>query len=50
MDAALKLIPARTWMVRIEGAAHDLVGRKPAAAEQLAQTVLKAFEEFFGQR
>jgi predicted alpha/beta-hydrolase family hydrolase len=49
MEGALKLIPARTSMIRIEGAGHDLVGRKPAAAEQVARTILQAFEEFFGQ-
>jgi predicted alpha/beta-hydrolase family hydrolase len=49
MEAALKLIPARTSMVRIEGGSHDLAGRKPATAEQLARTILQAFEEFFGQ-
>ena len=49
MENALRLIPARTSMLRIEGAGHDLVGRKPAAAEQLARTILKSFEEFFAR-
>jgi len=47
MESALKLIPARTSMLRVEGAGHDLVGRKAAAAEQLARTIVAAFQEFF---
>jgi len=47
MESALKLIPARTSMLRVEGAGHDLAGRKAAAAEQLARTIVAAFQEFF---
>ena len=49
MEKALKLIPARTSMLRIEGGGHDLVGRKPAAAEQLARKILDNFQEFFAR-
>jgi uncharacterized protein len=49
METALKLIPARTSMLSIEGGGHDLVGRKPAAAEQLARKILDSFQEFFGR-
>lgn len=49
MESALKLIPARTSMLRVEGGGHDLVGRKPAAAEQLARNILAAFQEFFAK-
>lgn len=47
VESALKLIPARTFMVKIEGAGHDLVGKKPGAADNVARTVLAAFQEFF---
>ncbi len=50
MEAAMKLIPARTFMVKIEGAGHDLVGRKPAAADKLGETILHAFQIFFGAK
>ncbi len=49
METALKLIPARTSMLRIDGSGHDLVGRRPAAAQQLARTILEGFEEFFAR-
>lgn len=47
MEAALKLIPARTSMIRIAGAGHDLVGRKASAAEELAHNILEGFQAFF---
>ena len=47
MEKALKLIPARTSMLRLDGAGHDLVGRKPAAAEPLARKILVSFQKFF---
>ncbi len=50
MESAMKLIPVRTAMVKIEGAGHDLAGRKPAAAEKLAATILQAFQNFFSQK
>src|SRR5579884_25723 len=49
MEMALKLIPARTSMVRVDGGGHDLVGRKPAAGEQLARKNLDSFQQFFGR-
>jgi len=49
MEAALKLIPARTSMLRIDGGGHDLVGRKAAVAEQLARKILDSFQQFFGR-
>ena len=49
MEKALQLIPARTSMLRIEGGGHDLVGRKPAAAEQLARVILDNFQKFFAR-
>ncbi|HZU42090.1 MAG TPA: alpha/beta family hydrolase [Terriglobales bacterium] len=50
MEAALKLIPARTTMLGIDRAGHDLVGRKAAMAEQLARKILDSFENFFQRK
>ena len=44
LTAALKLIPARTELVTIQGAGHDLVSAKTAVA--VATTVVAAFGEF----
>jgi uncharacterized protein len=55
MQAALKLVPARTLLLPLEGAGHDLsFGRKALrsadSAAEVAGRVLSAFREFFGQR
>jgi predicted alpha/beta-hydrolase family hydrolase len=42
MESALKLIPARTRLLRVEGAGHDL----KVKAEDLPGKVLSAFQEF----
>lgn len=50
MQAALKLIPAATALVVVEGAGHDLgYGRKASSRAQadLPQTVLAAFRNLF---
>jgi len=47
MQAALKLIPARTAMITISGGGHDLIGRKASAAGEIAQNILNAFQSFF---
>jgi hypothetical protein len=44
---ALQLIPARTKLVTIEGAGHDLDFKKGEAGGSLIETVVRAFEEFF---
>src|SRR3989442_1556915 len=54
MQAALKLIPARTLLLPFEGAGHDLsFGRKAQrsadSAAEISGRVLSAFCEFFGQ-
>jgi len=43
---ALRLIPARTGLLAIEGAGHDLTGRRPAAA--LAARIAGEFGTFAG--
>jgi hypothetical protein len=45
----LKLIPATTKLVIIEGAGHDLSFKKADNREGLIDTVVSAFEEFFGK-
>jgi uncharacterized protein len=46
LEAAIKLIPARSELVKIEGAAHGL--SKPGSAESVAVTIRKKFLDFFG--
>jgi predicted alpha/beta-hydrolase family hydrolase len=50
VELAIKLIPARTSVLFVEGAGHDLVPKKKEAAqkEPVAGQVLKHFLEFFG--
>ncbi len=45
LEAAIKLIPARTDLVKIEGAAHGL--SKSGSAEAIAGVVRKSFLDFF---
>jgi len=46
MEAALRLIPARTELILRERAGHDLA--KGAAAGELASDVVEGFRKFFG--
>jgi uncharacterized protein len=46
MEQALKLIPAKTKLVTVEGAGHDL-GFKKKAGHSLTETVLQSFRDFF---
>jgi hypothetical protein len=48
MTAALKLIPARTQLVAIEGAGHELMTKRNAG--ELPAVVGSAFGEIFGMR
>ncbi|HEY2363608.1 MAG TPA: alpha/beta family hydrolase [Candidatus Angelobacter sp.] len=45
MKAALQLIPARTMLLEIEGAGHELLGKK--SEEDLPARIIKAFQNFF---
>jgi len=47
MEKALQLIPAKTNLLTIEGAGHDLNFKKGAAAGDFIATVVRAFQEFF---
>jgi hypothetical protein len=45
MKAALALIPARTRLLEIEGAGHELLGKK--SEENLPARIVEAFQKFF---
>jgi hypothetical protein len=45
MKAALALIPAQTRLLEIEGAGHELLGKK--TEESLPARIVQAFQEFF---
>jgi predicted alpha/beta-hydrolase family hydrolase len=44
MEAALKLIPAKTTLLPVEGAGHDLGFKRKAQAEKLPALVVEAFK------
>lgn len=45
MKTALTLIPAQTMLLEIEGAGHELLGKK--TEENLPSRIVQAFQEFF---
>jgi len=47
MKAALPLVPARTMLLEIEGAGHELLGKK--AQEGLPAQIVEAFQNFFAK-
>ncbi len=47
MDAAVRLIPARTELVKIDGAGHDLGFKGKTGGEELGKVVVEAFLGFF---
>jgi len=47
LERAIKMIPARTKLVAMEGAGHDLGFKGKARAEELPGLVLSEFEGFF---
>jgi predicted alpha/beta-hydrolase family hydrolase len=48
MEAAIKLIPAKTELLPVDGAGHDLGFKGKAKREELPSAVLAAFQGFFG--
>jgi hypothetical protein len=48
IEAAMRLIPARTELFPVEGAGHDLGLKGKAGGAALAQAVMGAFQKFFG--
>ena len=47
IEAAIKLIPARTELVQVDGAGHDLGVKGKPGGTDLAQAVVGAFRGFF---
>jgi len=49
LERALKLIPAKTKLLPVEGAGHDLGFKGKARREDLPANVLGEFQRFFGE-
>jgi len=47
MEQTLRLIPARTRLIEMEGAGHELTGKKSGALTQATIRIVGAFEEFY---
>ena len=47
IEAARKLIPAKTELLKVEGAGHDLGFKGKVKSGDLASSVLQAFQKFF---
>jgi predicted alpha/beta-hydrolase family hydrolase len=47
MESALSLIPAKTRLLRIDGAGHDLGFKGTAKQAELPALVLAEFQKFF---
>lgn len=48
MKSALQLIPEQTSLLEVEGAGHELLGKK--AQEDLPARIVQAFQNFFSQK
>ena len=48
MEAALKLIPAKTELLRVDGAGHDLGFKGKAIRDEVVRRIVAAFAAFFG--
>ena len=48
IEQALKIIPAKTKLMTVEGASHDLGFKGKAKREELTERVLTEFQAFFG--
>jgi predicted alpha/beta-hydrolase family hydrolase len=48
MEAAMALIPAKTELLKMDGAGHDLGFKAKAMPEELVGEVVRAFQGFFG--
>jgi uncharacterized protein len=49
MEAAFKLIPAKTELLKVDGAGHDLGFKAKAMPEELVGGIVRAFQSFFGK-
>lgn len=50
IEKALKLIPAKTKLLSVEGAGHDLNFKKGKGGGNLVDEVVSTFQEFFDER
>jgi len=50
IEKALKLIPAKTKLLTVEGAGHELNFKKGKPGGELVDEVVSAFQEFFAER
>jgi len=48
MGAAIALIPAKTELLKVDGAGHDLGFKAKAMPQELLGGVVRAFQDFFG--
>jgi uncharacterized protein len=48
MEAALKMIPAKTELLKVDGAGHDLGFKGKSMAEEVVGVVVRKFQNFFG--
>jgi predicted alpha/beta-hydrolase family hydrolase len=48
METAIAMIPAKTELLRVDGAGHDLGFKAKAMPEELVGGVVRAFQDFFG--
>jgi uncharacterized protein len=49
IEAAIALIPAKSQLLKVDGAGHDLGFKGKAMPEELAGDVVRAFQTFFGK-
>ena len=49
MQSALKLIPAKTELLKVDGAGHDLGFNAKSMPDELVGEVVRAFQGFFGK-
>jgi predicted alpha/beta-hydrolase family hydrolase len=47
MESALKMIPAKTELLKVDGAGHDLGFKAKSVPEELVGRVVRAFQSFF---
>jgi predicted alpha/beta-hydrolase family hydrolase len=47
MESALKMIPARTELMKVDGAGHDLGFKAKSMPEELVGGVVRAFQSVF---
>ncbi len=48
METAVKMIPAKTRLLTVDGAGHDLGFKGKAVRDEVAPEVVTAFSDFFG--